>query len=870
MSFNMDTGFDNDERLLDIRQSVLNPIAVKVAGLGNKVTVLEDAAKDSLKGAVVDVASKTITFPKGTGSPIIANLDGMFREGSDLKILDGADKVADKVHEVKFADSLLIQSIPGEIEVHYDWGGLVKKHQQDVKVGKSGGGLGYDTEGLFFKGTGVKVEGGAMGITTVTIPEPTKPLSVALPGKPAEDVTDVSIEGQVGTSFIKDGKLTLDLAGGGVTPFATQNFQGFYESLGDLQSHITNPVDGKTFAFAKDIQAGGKFYTPYFYVNGSWQELKQDPAITYEDPSSVGKVGVYSIKPNPRIKVDALGQMDLDGLSTPAAAPLFHGFYNDVNDLKAAVPKPTLDLSFAYVKHASGSGWEGLRYVTHGTSTRKWETVSAIGGFSVIDKKVGPTKSSAGFGIYQNNDFDIDSKGILSLKPIDTTTDIIISDYQGDTTGGKINQIHFENGKNFVEVLNNELTIQHPQRVINYANSWELAHTSENYRGNIFYDATSNTWMGWADPKAGGGVGKKWTRIAHEGMSDEVKDLVRRVPAKAPEVVPGVLLDNPSWAYNGITYLDRDDTSLPDELQGKCGGYITTSVQDKDLPDVTIPQNRIQSCAADRAEGGTWVRRFVSTGTPGSQTSWSDWVRTSFSHKDIEAHQKDFGAHKDVIRYHVVFALTGKMSAIFSQTAGDSLGGLHEDNGLMIVDNYGYTNQDKDYMDPPYAGKFRISGTLSFSGYKENEKKFPTGRWQILFRKKDKDGANYAPVAQFTYDHTDDKVQYPPLSFLAKDIQLEDHQEVVINISFNDSRGLMDKHPDIYLAPTRTFLVLEDNETTSGTLVAEAHRKLYGNLDVIGDVGIKSHHSRLNDPNSSIRVYGEKLNKTPKEMNYIS
>ncbi|MGL5014576.1 MAG: hypothetical protein ACRC6V_09855, partial [Bacteroidales bacterium] len=768
------------------------------------------------------------------------------------------------IHNLELKDADITRS--GDIaNISYDWAKIVGDNTKDLQVGTLAGGN-RPVKYLFFKGANVTYTGNE--IATVDVPVPPSQIMASIQGVPPVAIKEIVLEGDTAASSIANEKLTITLNSGGGTPLAVSNFKGFYASLGDLKAQVTDPVNGKSFAFAQDSVLGGSYYTPYLYINDLWRELKQDPALTYKDPGEVLPQGVFTIKPSDKIKVNDKGELDLDGLSTPQLPSHFKGFFTTLEELKRDVPNPVLHQDWAYVRNNDTGGLLAYRADQKGTA-KLWSIIAPLGSLALVDRKATPNTYKQAFGIYKDDHWEMDDKGLLSLKSIDTSTKVIISDPAGVTTGGDINTIKFESGKSFAEVSGSELVINHPQRLVNYNATWESNHKVEDYRGSLFYDMTSKTWMGCNDPDTGGGVGVKWTRLAHRGMSDEVKGLVRRVPAKAPDVTPGVLGDSGFWHFNGVTYIDKDSEHLPEEFRDVCGGYITTTVQDADAVGVDIPQYRMQSCTPDREEGGTWVRRFMSTSTPGSQTSWSKWVRTSFSHKDIEDHQKDFGAHKDVIRYHVVFALTGKMSAIFSQTAGDSLGGLHEDNGLMIVDNYGYTNQDKDYMDPPYAGKFRISGTLAFGGYKENERRFPAGRWQILFRKKDKEGFNYAPVAQFTYEHTDEKVQYPPLSFLAKDIQLEDHQEVVINISFNDSKGLMERHPDIYLAPTRTFLVLEDNETTSGTLVAEAHRKLYGNLDVIGDVGIKSHHARIDDPSSNIRVYGEKVTKLTTPMNKV-
>ncbi|MGL5014580.1 MAG: hypothetical protein ACRC6V_09875, partial [Bacteroidales bacterium] len=655
----------------------------------------------------------------------------------------------------------------------------------------------------------------------------------------------------------------INMNGKGVDPASSGNFVGFYDTLGDLLSKITNPINGKSFAYVKDSKLGGNYYTAYWYVSNNWTELKQDPALIYTSPSAPTPSGVFSIKPNPAITIDATGQLNLDGLATPQLPSHFKGFFNSIEELKTAVPNPVLHQDWAYVKVPTG--WMAYRSDSQG-SARKWNVIAPMGSFAVINRKDEPNSYSQSFGIYKNDSWDLDDKGILSLKPVDTTTNVVISSQEGTTTGGKISNIKFESGKPYAEVNLSTLTIKSPQQVIDYNSAWESAHKLEDYRGSLFYDTASRTWMGCNDPDAGGAVDVKWTKLMHRGMSDQVKSLVRRVPAKAPNVDPGILGDSGLWHFNGVSFLDKEDSQLPEEFREKCGGYITTTVQDKDAPNISIPQQRLQTCTPDNEEGGTWVRRFISTGSPGAEASWSKWVRTSFSPKDIEDHENNPAAHKNVIKHYRVFALNGRYLSIAAQTAGSALGGIHASNVNTIADNYGFSNEEKDYIDTPYEGSFRMGGVISLGGYKEGEKRFPSGNWQLILRKKDIDSQNYSPIAQFRYNHTDEKVQYPSMSFEVENVDLKTAQELVANLTFTDNQGIRDHHPDLYLVPTRSTLFIEDMKTRGGSYIGNTHRTLYGNLDVIGNVGIKSHHSRLNDDNSSIRVYGEKVNKTPVKM----
>ncbi|MGL5014543.1 MAG: hypothetical protein ACRC6V_09685 [Bacteroidales bacterium] len=859
--------FENLDYLHAVRNDHLNPLIRKVEDeIVPAVGLLEDEMQYTFKDVNLDINSKILTFERSIGGghkqielePIMPEFEGIGVE-NDKGVGPGSG-----IHNLVLKDANVTRS-GDAANIEYDWAKIVGDNTKYLQVGTPSTGN-KPIKYLFFKGATVTYTGNE--IATVDVPVPPSQIMASIQGATPVAIKEISLEGDTSSSSIANDKLIINLSAGGGTPLSVSNFKGFYASLGDLKVQVTDPVNGKSFAFAQDSVLGGSYYTPYLYINDKWIELKQDPALTYKDPQEPVPQGVFTIKPSDKIKVSEKGELDLDGLSTPQLPSHFKGFFTTLDELKTEVPNPVLHQDWAYVRNNASGGLLAYRSDQKG-SARLWSVVAPLGSLALVDRTATPNNYKQAFGIYKDDNWDMDDKGLLSLKSIDTSTNVVISDPAGGTTGGNINTIKFDSGKSFAEVSGSELVIKHPQRVFDYLSTWEQSHPLEDYRGSLFYDTTSRTWMGCDDPKEGGAVNVKWTKVVHRGMSDEVKSLVRRVPAKAPDVIPGNLGDSGYWHFNGVTYVEKESEHLPIEFREECGGYITTTVQDSDAPGVDIPQSRLQTCTPDRVEGGTWVRRFMSTSTPGAVTSWSNWVRTSFSHKDMEAHQKDLGAHKDALKYHVVFALTGQLQGIFTQTAGSSLGGLHEANGLMIVDNYGYTNIAKDYMDPPYSGDFRISGVLGFSGYKESEKKFPAGRWQILLRKKDMGSEIYGPVGQFTYDHTDESKPYPPLSFLVTDIPLKDHQEVVINLTFSDIQALKNKHPDLYLAPTRSYLVLEDNTTMSGTLVGEAHRVLYGNLDVIGDVGIKSHHARLADPTSNIRVYGEKVTKLATPMNKV-
>ncbi|MGL5012925.1 MAG: hypothetical protein ACRC6V_01375 [Bacteroidales bacterium] len=863
--------FNNKERLKKIREESLNPLISKVTkNIDPRLGRVETELSGAITTAELDpLDNKRIVFHKIGGGEFDLDLHHSIPEEFPGVTAIGTTGNATDLNTLTFKDAEVTGVGAKGARVAYDWKKLVEGNQREV-YGQVGGSSPEAIRTFQYSGDTSKIEVRS-GVATLTIPK-AEPITAQVKSKKGE-ISSIIVTGETDGCEVDNGILTLNMkAGGGGVPLSSGNFVGFFDNLGELESEVTNPLNGKSMAFIKDATfTTGTYYDAWMYVNNKWTEVPNDPGVTYEPITVAGKQGVFSIKPSPYISIDSNGQLDLDRL---AEAGGFAGFFDSQAALETAVPHPIPERSYGYIRMASGS-WMGRRYVRNTqTGEQEWINTVPIGATAIVTKGTGSSSdvTEIAYGFTKNDMIDINhTTGLATIKPSSGGgLTGVIEDSSGAGVDRPVEKLRFVRGNTYVEYYTSDksMKIQPAQQVITYTADFEADHNDQDYKGNIFYDDNTNTWMGWATPKAPGAVDKKWSHIAHEGMSTEVKGLSKRLPSKTPSVSGGTLGDDAQWEHTGWTYVEpvlKDDPSdLPDAIK-LSGAYVQTYV--KNIAGETgIPQARMQTCFEDSETSSQWIRMFDPNPPGSGDPVWKKWVRTSFSQKDIEAHSKDHAAHKDIIKYHVVFALTGGIFPIFSQTAGDALGGLHEDNGLMIVDNYGYTNKDKDYMDPPYSGKFRISGVLSFSGYNEKNKNYPLGRWQIIFRKRDQTTGIYGPIAQFYYVHTDDKVPYPSIAFLAEDVDLLDSQEVVINLSFDNPTGLKNKHPNLYLAPTRSYLVLEDNETTTGTLIGEAHRKLYGNLDVTGEVGIKSHHSNLADPSSAIRVYGEKLDKTPKVM----
>ena len=862
--------FVNLELMQTVRNNSLNPLIRKVE---NEITPelerVSREAHDAVKNVTLDVPTKTLTFDKGDGgfkpidlTPIMPTFDGIGVENH------AGSGPADGIKLIKLTDASVSREGASTAVVSYDWKKLVSDNQVDLiaKMGVLPTDL-KPIKAIEFKGSGGQYSESG-GMLTVNIPEAAGKLVGKVGTGSDQDIEKIEITGTLGASNITGGVLTIELpkegSGGGIT---NQNFKGFFSSLGDLTSQVTDAIDGKSYAFAKDSTLGGEYYTPYFYVNGAWATLKQDPALTYSGPLDPKNHGVFSIKPDDAITVDSKGQLDLSGLRT-ADTVNFHGFFDSVADLTAAVKTPLADRSFGYTKNPNGS-WVGRAWKKNtSTGVDEWAVIAPAGSLSMFKDSATPTNPAAIYGIANNEMWNMNANGIAELKPIETAIRIIVPSDTSTPIDAKVKAIQFMAGKSYVSVQNKKLFINHPQRVIQYTSTFEQEHNSQDYEGNIFYDQTSRAWMGWATPGAQGAVGAKWTRIAHEGMSHEVKGLSLRNPARAPDATTGILGDNGKWYYNSETYVAAGDSTLPDELGDSTGAYITTMVQDLEA-DVgkDIPTQRMQICHADVDGGETYVRRFKPAPSPGSEQNWGAWVRTSFSKKDINAHENDHGAHKKTIKFHKVTSFSMKYANLANQTLETYKSVVRGQNCSLIADNYGVTEIYSDYFDYPYSGNFRIKGELAFSGYESN-KPTPTGDWKVtmLKVKKDQQPSQMSIFKTFKYNHQNTGEKYPPISFELENIALEEGDKIRLQIEFSNPLLGKTLHPDLYFIPVKSYFVMEDMNTMAGTQIGWTNRNHMANVDVNGNVGVKVHHTTLTDPTSNVRVYGEKVVKEPKEM----
>lgn len=868
--------FENLAYMQAVRNDHLNPLIRRVENeIAPVVTRLDHEMSETVKNVTLDVDTKTLRFDKDTGGYKDINLTPIMPKFEGIGVQNQAGSgPSTGIKLIHFADATVSINNPGDnVSVGFDWTSIFNHNQKWPEVVIKG--AVSHLKSVIFTGDADAVTTTGENVT-LRIPK-VEPLMVSIPGGSPSIITpvpvkEIRITGETGGSVIDaQGKLTLQLNAGGGGGITNQNFKGFYETLGDIISSVSDPIDGKSYAFAKDSTLGGKYYTPYFYVNGAWKELKQDPALTYNSPSTPTNEGVFSIKPSDKITIDANGQINLDGLSTPQLPQYFVGFFDTLEQLKTEVPNPIAFKTHGYVKGPSGRGWLNYRADKQGSASM-WSIVAPLGSFSFVDETAGSFTQV--FGIKKSDAWELDGQGLLSVKGGGGTgpgsaLSVGVSGYNNQFEVHDVTSISFNRGKSFAEFTGankDHVLIDHPQRIINYNSTFEQNHNQQDYEGNIFYDETSRCWMGWGIPEASGGVDTKWTRIAHPKMSDEVKGLMRRLPAKTTSVEPGVVGDNRAWDFNGISFLEKDNDQLPAELVNVCGGYINTFVQDKDAAGITIPQFRMQQLTADRENGGTWVRRFVTTGSEGSQTYWSPWVRTSFERSDMNRHEKDPNAHKDVMKFYTVFSLKGVVTDLLNQQYENVNGAIREGNKGLLANNYGTADLTLDYAAIPYDGAFKGSGVIEFSGY--NGTVSALGKWTVKVRILRKGDLVPKDLYESYYTHTKEQERFPPLKFDIPKYNAVVGDQLILHVTFDNPISLANRAPLLYIAPIKSYAVLEDATTNVGSQIGETFRDTMGRVDVSGDVGVRVHHNNF-DPTKNVRVYGVISNKTPVDMTKI-
>lgn len=856
MAVDINTGFADGDLLRDIRTSLLNPLAVKAESLKGGVESLDRRVKETFKEATPDLPGKRIELTRDNGNKVYVDLAGMFKESSAITIKDEKGTSIKEPESITFSSAVVSTDGSTGAMIDYDWDTLVPTHQEKLSVGKTGVTATHKPKALYFKGSAVEVEHSG-DFTTVTIPDQVPLLHAQISTGTEQFIDKLIVDGNVGGSSFNGNTLTIQLPDSGGGGISNQNFKGFFNSLGDIISEVKDPINGMSYAFAKDSKYGAQYYTPYLYVNNGWTELKQDPALLYSNPTSSDTQGVFSIKPDPKITIDSNGQLDLSklGEETPGH---FHGFYDTVGELSAAVPNPIVNKSFGYTKHTNGA-WIGRQWRMNQDGTKSWGIMAPISAISLVESSGSSTIPAPVYGFYKNGMIEIDGNGLATIKGApESSIKIEIGDGEGGVTIGSAKTIQFMSGKSYATLQNDKLFVNHPQRVIEYNSSFEADHNTNGYMGNIFYDKTSRCWMGWGVPEAPGGVDHKWTRIAHPKMSDEVKDLLDRYPSKAPNVTPGVLGDNRRWQITGWSFVEKDDVQLPESFRSVCGGYFFTMIQDID-GDPQIPTQRIQICYADREGGEFFIRRFNPSVSPGSaDQGWLPWVRGSITSKDLDAHNQDPAAHKNFHKFYKVCTFDHTMITLKASQYY-----IKDKDMMLISDSHGLSMDNEDTTTIPYSGKFRFSGRFALAGLEGSGGTNPTCQW-ILRIYRTRGTTSPQLIYSAAYNHSDRTKPMASMKWESGDIELSYGDKISFYVQPLNDDGWSSYYKDARFLPMQSYFVIQDAGTRTGSRIAETHRRSIGTLQSRQNTGVNVHYSA--GSSGLIRVYGTELNVDFKQM----
>lgn len=703
---------------------------------------------------------------------------------------------------------------------------------------------------------------------TITI-DPAEPIYGKVDGTDRAPITTVNITGNKGASAVANGVLTIDLpagGGGGIDPPPVQtppNFLGFYDSLDDLKEKVKDPVINKSYAYVRYNKDGFVYEVPYWFATGGdWKVLTTKPALVYKADGTADSVLVQSIKPNPDISVTSDGQLDLSNLNSR----YFHGLFDSSDDMIREVKDPTVGKSFAYAKAAGTNTMLGWQYVAGAAGAANlWKICVPFGALGLVSSNgTGTSTSQTLYGVRKNDMVEIDAQGLITIKDVtagDTAINVEICDKDDVAIKSSVENIRLKNSKAFASYTpaDKTLILEAPQRVIQYGTSFEAAHNSQEYLGNIFYDTNTQSWMGQDTPPGVEPTGTTWTRIAHRHMSSEVKSLTKRLSPKVAPVTPGVTGDTLLWEVSSWSYVDKDNEQLPTELKDKVGGYFFTMVKDI-ATDPTKPTNRMQVFYSDEVVPKTFSRIWNKDAGI-SESQWHPWVKTSHNREDLVKHEEDPAAHKNVLKYHKVITF----NPIYSELKANNYE-LKRRDIKVLVDSYGLSQtSDDQYLVIPYSGDFTLNGIFSPDNF-DLSSGVAAGNW-VLIITKTKPNGDQSLVKSFrvssTVPVTGGPKDYTPAKWYLDKTAFNKGDKLSFKLKHDNDASFASKYKDVNKPPRfhafRSYIVIESDGTEAGSMIAETYRELLGPLNAVDNNAVNVHSSPTE---GAVRVYGEKINST--------
>ncbi|MGL5565213.1 MAG: hypothetical protein ACRDC4_05710, partial [Plesiomonas sp.] len=537
----------------------------------------------------------------------------------------------------------------------------------------------------------------------------------------------------------------------------------------------------------------------------------------------------------------------------------FKGFFETEAALNA-VPNPIPDVSYAFLKTATGL-YMGKRYV-RGASGNEWQSVLPYGALSCITKDSGGTITVAQpfHGITKNEMTEV-TDGVLTIKDTSSKTIKVTAKDKGASgteQSKEVSELHFVDGI-YVDMSTTPgvATITHPQQVVKYGTQWEEDHKEAKWTGNIFFDENSQSWIGYSN---GLGPDKvpKWTRIAHRGMSEEVNSLIYRLPSRAPLITPGVTGDENHWGITSWTYVEKDDTQLPQDVRSVCGGYFFTIIKDIGT-DMARPEQRIQIFYADKEGSGVYIRRWNKDAGPSDQ-GWFPWAKVSMSKLDIDTHDKDPGAHSTHHKFYKVCTF----NTLLSSLKGNAY--VIRDSDMMLLgDNYGISTQGEEKTPVPYTGSFRFVGKMTLNMEDDAKAPFATSQWLLKVMRTR--GSTTTAVYEATYNHSDHTKPMASMSWESGDISLEYGDKISLRIQPMNDANWSATYPLAQFIPMRSYFVMEDVRTRAGTRLAESQRRLMGPLYARDNVGVNAHYAK--GSTTSMRLYSAPVDTNFKVMTKV-
>lgn len=855
-------GFNNEERMLTVRTEFLNPTMKKVSEMEPKVEELKNDMAHAFNDIELVEGTKIKMSAPGVSKQIdlAAIIPPPVEAGITLEDKDGV--ATSDVRVVKFRNAQVLTDA-SKSEVVYDFDKIVKENQKFINA-QIKDEPAHEIRQVVFTGytDGITLENESLN---VNISVPKKEISGQIGTGTEQVVEKVHIVGNTDGTVFDGTTLTINIpaeGGGGGGPVTyTQNFKGIFSSVDDLINQVKDPENNKSFAYVQAVDDGITYDLPYMYINGVWTLLTIKPPLVYHSSAGVTK-GVTAIKQNEHITIDGKGVLDLSGFTDaipPAQDRWYHGYYETIQDLNAAVPTPTLYKSTAFVKAPSPSQMVHLRvYKLMGDGTRDWSIVASAGTIALVSGAGTVASSAPIFGIRKNDMIELDGQGIATIKNIEKAT--LKVEIVGDSgvTNGDVDAFQFMAGASYVTIDTDKKKafVNHPQRVIQYNNDFEQDHNHNDYMGNIFYDQTSRCWMGWGIPEAPGGVDHKWTRIAYPKMVDDVRDILGRLPAKAPSVVPGVYDDVPQWAYTSWTYVQQNDTSLPEGFRDRCGGYMITVVQDTPIVG-TRPTERLQICYADEDGGATYTRRW-NKDAGDTDAGWFPWVRSGLTLKDIADHNTDPDSHKETHKFYSVLTLDTTYAAL---KANQYI--LRDRDLLLLADSHGLSGNVEEAITIPYSGAFKFSGRITFDGWVGTAR---NTQWLLKVIKVQ--GTTRTIISEFSYNHTTVPVSHlPPIKWATGAIDLKYGDKILFSVQSPTDGVFPANYPDLAFIPMRSYFVIEDATSYSGSRIAETYRRTTGALYSKQNTGVNVHYN--SGSSGAIRVYGAAIVNDFKDMTKI-